>query len=109
MRTASASPRLISDNEFTAWLLRADAGERLTYWRGHLAIDASPLASQLRGEDRIHLGRLSGLAWEMAAKGWIHLLQQRHGPSDFSYVAIVRPRVQVPTRELPRTPTKVAA
>jgi len=66
------STPLISQATFTTWLLRAHAGERLIYWRGQLAIDASPLAPQLDGDDRAELSRVSQLAWNMAQKGWIH-------------------------------------
>lgn len=84
-------PHPVDEAAFTAWLQRAEAGERLTYWRGHLAIDASPLASQLLSEDCIRLQGVSDLAWRMAQKGWLHLLQHRHGAHDFSYVAVRRP------------------
>jgi hypothetical protein len=95
-------PRPIDEAAFTAWLQRAEAGERLTYWRGHLAIDASPLASRLRGDDRERLGRIGRLAWNMAQKGWLDLLQQRHGAGDFSYVAVRR-------RPVPALPARLAA
>jgi hypothetical protein len=98
----AAFPRPIDEAAFTAWLQRAGAGDRLTYWRGHLAIDASPLASRLRGEDRLRLDRVSRLAWNMAQKGWLDLLQQRHGASDFSYVAVRR-------RLVPALPARLAA
>lgn len=102
-------PLSVDKAAFTAWLLRAEAGERLTYWRGHLAIDASPLTSQLRGEDRLRLGDLSDLAWRMAQKGWVHLLQRRHGAHDFSYVAVARPRPQVQATTPRLALTKAAA
>lgn len=89
------SPPRLSEAAFTSWLLRARAGERLTYWRGQLAIDASPLASQLTGDDRAELAGVSQLAWNMAQKGWVHLVQQRHGLNDFSYLAIARPRALI--------------
>lgn len=90
----------IDSAAFTAWLLRAGPGERLTYWRGYLAIDASPLASHLPGEERLRLQEVSDLAWRMAQKGWIHLLQQRHGAGDFTYVAVLRPQAQVLARSV---------
>lgn len=107
MRRSSLHPT--DSAAFTAWLLRAQPGERLTYWRGHLAIDASALASHLPIEERVRLQDVSDLAWRMAQKGWIHLLQQRHGASDFSYVAVLRPRAQVLANALPRLLTKAAA
>lgn len=95
-------PRPIDEAAFTEWLLRAEAGDRLTYWRGHLAIDASPLASRLCCEDRLRLDGVSRLAWNMAQKGWLHLLQRRHGLHDFSYVAVLR-------RPVPAVPARLAA
>jgi len=103
------STPLISQATFTTWLLRAYAGERLIYWRGQLAIDASPLASQLDGDDRAELSRVSQLAWNMAQKGWIHLVQQRHGVNDFSYLAIARPQAVTQTGGQSALPIKAAA
>ena len=103
------STTLISEAIFTAWLLRAHAGERLIYWRGQLAIDASPLASQLGGNDRAELSRVSQLAWNMAQKGWVHLVQQRHGVNDFSYLAIARPRPLIQAGGQSALPMKAAA
>ncbi|WP_137179182.1 hypothetical protein [Roseomonas sp. AR75] len=100
--TRAARLRPLDEARFTAWLQRAEAGERLTYWRGHLAIDASPLASRLGGEDRLELDRVSRLAWNMAQQGWLDLLQQRHGAHDFSYVAVRR-------RHEPAMPARLAA
>ena len=87
------SPRVpVGEAELMAWLVRAAPGDRIAYWRGHLAIDASPLASPLCSEHRIRLAGIGDLAWRMARAGWIHLLQLRHGPNDFSYLAVARPR-----------------
>jgi len=109
MRIDPLPPRTLSAAEFADWLQSADAGERLTYWRGHLALDASALVSQLRGDDRIRLCSVSRLAWDMAQKGWIHLLQQRHGANDFSYVAVMRPRQRNAVAVQASAPSKVAA
>ena len=107
--THRRSTRLISQAAFTSWLLRAHSGERLLYWRGQLAIDASPLASQLDGDDRAELSSVSQLAWNMAQKGWVHLVQQRHGVNDFSYLAIARPRTLIQAGGQSAVPMKAAA
>lgn len=99
----------ISGAAFTAWLLRARSGERLTYWRGQLAIDTSPLTSQLPDDDRAELSSVSQLAWNMAQKGWVHLVQQRHGVNDFSYLAIARPQELAATVSPSAPPMNVAA
>jgi hypothetical protein len=103
------STPLISEAAFTAWLLHAHAGERLIYWRGLLATDASPLASQLPGHDRAELSHVSQLAWNMAQKGWVHLVQQRHGVNDFSYLAIARQQALIQTGGQSPLPMKAAA
>ena len=79
--------RPITEAALVAWLVRAAPGERIVYWRGFLAVDRwSPR------RDRHRLCSVARLAWGMAEKGWVHLVQQRVAPGVFDYIAIARPR-----------------
>lgn len=75
----------IGEIEFLGWLGQAEPGDMLTYHRGLLAAD------------RVHsseLGHLASRAFRLAETSLIHLVQRRHGPNDFSYLAIARPKAR---------------
>jgi len=90
----AASP--VAEADLIVWLTRAAPGDRFTYWRGYLARDTWPLLQRLPEAERRQLASIASLAWNLAERGWVHLVQQRHGDSDFSYLAVARPR---PRRE----------
>ena len=85
----------ISELEFCAWLGQAVPGDRIEYHRGFLALDSVPTATRLNPKDRSELVKLGGRALWAAEQGLAHLVQRRHGPDDFSYIAIARPRPRV--------------
>jgi hypothetical protein len=90
-RVASSAPRTgIGKVDLAAWLLRALPGERIAYWRGHLAVDTG-WDSKLSAADRRRLIGAAGVAAKMAERGWVHLVQQRHGAGDSTYFAVARP------------------
>jgi hypothetical protein len=72
---------------FSRWLERARAGEQFEYHRGLLVRDRSP-ASELADRDRRALAEVADAVFQAAADGCVHLVQRRHGPFDFSYLAI---------------------
>ena len=72
---------------FYRWLDRACAGEQLEYHRGLLTRDRSP-ASELAEVDRRALAEVADTVFREAEEGRVHLVQRRHGPFDFSYLAI---------------------
>jgi hypothetical protein len=82
----------IGEAEMLAWFLAASPGDRIAYWRGHLAIDLAVTASPLGQSERRRLCGLKVLALSMAETGLVHLVQQRLGPDDYLYLAIARPR-----------------
>ncbi len=82
----------LTESALTAWLGAAAAGDRIEYWRGYLAIDASAAASKLEPDDRRQLGRVAARAFRLSEQGKAHLVQRRHGEADYSYLLIVRPR-----------------
>jgi len=82
----------LTESALTAWLGAAASGDRIEYWRGFLAVDASATASKLEPDDRRQLGRVAARAFRLAQRGKAHLVQRRHGEADYSYLLVVRPR-----------------
>jgi hypothetical protein len=76
-----------SRGAFYGWLGRARAGQQFEYHRGLLILDRSP-ASELADGERRALAELAAAVFRTAADGCVHMLQRRHGPFDFSYLAI---------------------
>jgi hypothetical protein len=82
----------ISEIQFCAWVAQAEPGDRLEYHRGFLAIDICQAVTTLEPNARKELELLAERArWSEAAR-LVHLVQQRCGPSQFSYIAIARPK-----------------
>jgi hypothetical protein len=82
----------IGEAELLAWFLAASPGDRIAYWRGHLAIDLAPTSSPLSQNERRRLRGLKNMTLSMAETGLLHLVQQRLGLDDYLYLAIARPR-----------------
>jgi hypothetical protein len=72
---------------FHRWLERSHPGEQFEYYRGLLVRDRSP-ASELAERDRRALAEVADAAFRAAVDGSVHLVQRRHAPFDFSYLAI---------------------
>jgi hypothetical protein len=72
---------------FCRWLERARAGEHFEYHRGLLVRDRSP-ASELAERDRHALAEVADAVFRAAVDGSVHVIQHRHAPFDFSYLAI---------------------
>jgi hypothetical protein len=79
-------PALPSARLFHAWLERAQPGEMLVYHRGLLAHDRA--RSDLTETQRRRVAKTADAAFEAAEQGRVHLIQRRHGPFAFSYLAI---------------------
>lgn len=86
------SAPMLDEAALMAWLGAAASGDRIEYWRGFLAVDASATASKLEADDRRLLGRVAARAFRLAEQGKAHLVQRRHGEADYSYLLVVRPR-----------------
>ena len=89
-RPDAAPRRRWTEPELCRWVGQAAPGNTLVYHRGFLAVDASDAGLDERG--RRDLLRVAGRARSLAAQGAVHLLQRRHGPDDFAYMLVVRPR-----------------
>jgi len=83
---------MLDEAALVAWFGAAAAGDRIEYWRGFLAIDASATESSLLSDDCRQLGRVATRAFRLAEQGKAHLVQRRHGEADYSYLLVVRPR-----------------
>ena len=93
----------VDEIRFLGWLGQASPGEVLTYHHGFLALDVAPATSRLSPHTRDRLGLTARCAWRAAEHGLVHLLQRRHGPDAFSYLAIARARPEplaMPVTEL---------
>lgn len=86
----------ITDIDLYAWLAQADAGDALIYHRGFLAVDTDKLISDLPTERRLALRSLGDAAFRAGEQGLVHLVQERLGPDQFAYVAIVCPKPKTP-------------
>ena len=83
---------ILSDVEFCGWLGRAAPGDAIEYHRGFLALDCAPQTGRMSACEGAGLGHLARCALRAAEHGLVHLAQRRNGDSDFSYLAIARPR-----------------
>jgi len=72
------------------WLDEAEPGDSLTYHRGFIALDVVPHGSRLSEESRVELVRLVSLARTASDLKRAHLVQQRHGDGDYSYLLVRR-------------------
>jgi hypothetical protein len=82
----------LSELQFCAWVAQAVPGDRLEYHRGHLAVDADKVTSDLDPNARAELALLRDRAFWSEGQGLVHLVQQRLGPDHFAYLAIARPK-----------------
>jgi hypothetical protein len=79
--------RPLTAGRFWSWLARAERGAVLEYHRGLLIFDRSPV-SDLSEDERRTVAKIADAALAAAEDGLVHLVQCRHGPFDFSYIAI---------------------
>ena len=84
--------RPLSEIEFCAWVAQAVPGDRLEYHRGFLVLDIFPVFSGLSDAARTKLSRLGSRAFWAAEQGLVHLVQERVGPDQFTYIAVARPK-----------------
>jgi hypothetical protein len=85
---------LVSDEEVRQWLQEAKPGQALQYFRGFLARAANGLHQSLRDVECEEVARVADRLWRAAHHKRVHLVQLRHGPEDFTYIAIARERPQ---------------
>jgi hypothetical protein len=79
--------RITRKGELTAWLDRAQPGNRVLYHQGFLVVDRGCTSSLNKGERR-HLDALATAVAAAAAAGLIYLVQQRLAAGTFRYLAV---------------------
>ncbi len=84
----TTSPLIIDVAGFEGWLRAAHPGSRITYHRGHLCVDRQQRPHAPHDPARAELNRLADRAMRASGQGLVHLVQQRHGDADYSYIAI---------------------
>jgi hypothetical protein len=89
-------PRLLTETDLCGWIGQAMPGDIVEYYRGFLPVDTFPRGSRLAAHERAELVRLARRAWFASERQLIHLVQRRHGPDDYSYFAIARPKPITP-------------
>lgn len=70
--------QVLTPAQFRHWLRTAEAGERLLYHLGHLAVDR---------EENITAHEVGLAAMQAAEGGFCHLFQQRHADGRMGYYA----------------------
>ena len=108
-RPLAATPTqvlVIDKARFEAWLQTTRPGSLIEYHRGHLCVDRQQKFdapdNAPENKARSALNDLATRALRAAERGLVHLVQRRHGPEDFSYIAIkARPSVGVGKLHVP--------
>jgi hypothetical protein len=78
----------LTEIAFCRWLGEAAPGAIVEYHRGFLCLDCF---GDPRSPERHALRELARRAAWASDHGLVHLLQKRHGPRDYGYLAIKRP------------------
>ncbi|MDG4601241.1 MAG: hypothetical protein P9C48_08720 [Defluviicoccus sp.] len=95
------TPVLFTDEaNLCDWIAYAAPGATMLYFRGYLAADRLPSRTPFREEDRKRLVAVARRAMQAAEAGLVHLVQRRHGPLDYAYLA-VKARPRPPARVIP--------
>lgn len=87
--------RSITAAEFRLWLTHSRAGERLHYFKGHLAHDREGVINMLSASPK-HVrfdpqNTMADEVYKAYQRGMVHLVQYRLGPNEWDYVAERRP------------------
>jgi hypothetical protein len=93
-RPLRIQPPRLTEIELCAWVAQAEPGAVLEYHRGFLALDRTSFGRRKDTPARAVLAQLGARAHDLAERGLVHLVQLRHGPEDYSYLAIARPRAR---------------
>lgn len=78
----------IDENGFVDWLIDAEPGARLIYYRGHLAHDRMASTEVHDPSHRVMLNRLASRVMKASEDGLVLLVQKRLAQGDALYIAI---------------------
>jgi hypothetical protein len=76
------------ENGFVDWLIDANPGDRIVYYRGHLGHDRMPSARVLEPQSRTELHTVATRVMVVAGQGLVLPVQKRVGPEDCLYIAV---------------------
>ena len=83
----------LDENGLVDWLLDAEPGDSVVYYRGHLGHDRMPSAHVLDRQSRIDLHAVASRVMVLSAQELVLPVQKRVGPEDCLYIAVkARPR-----------------
>ena len=78
----------IDENGFVDWLIDAEPGDAIAYYRGHLAHDRMPSSKVLEPHARHELHALAKRVMAACEQGLVIPVQKRLGPEDFLYLVV---------------------
>ena len=81
---------VLTEIQFCAWVAQAMPGDRLHYHCGFLVLDTFKMFGRLSELQRAELTRLASRAFWASEQGLVHLVQERMGPDQFTYIAVAR-------------------
>ena len=84
----------LNPTTFSAWLAQAAPGEALEYHRGFLCHDRGRPGPAPKSRRSQALNLLADHVYDLAERGFVHLVQRRIDTDTFSYLAIARPTPQ---------------
>jgi hypothetical protein len=87
--TSASRSLVMSEQAFRERFDASSPGATIVYHRGYLAMDRVRGHGRLNAKNSGELDRLATFVLSMSEAGAGHLLQQRHGVADYSYLFVV--------------------
>lgn len=78
----------LDENGFVDWLVDAEAGDHVVYYRGHLAFDRCESGRIGDAKERQRLVNIARRVMAATDQGLVHPVQKRLGPDDALYIAV---------------------
>jgi hypothetical protein len=78
----------LDENGFVDWLVDAEAGDHVVYYRGHLAFDRCESGRIGDAKERQRLVNIARRVMAATDQGLVHPVQKRLGPDDVLYIAV---------------------
>jgi len=78
----------LDENGFVDWLVGAEAGDHVVYYRGHLALDRCESGRIADLKTRQRLVSIARRVMAAADQGLVMPVQKRLGPHDALYIAV---------------------
>jgi len=78
----------LDENDFVDWLVDAEAGDHVVYYRGHLAFDRCESGRIGDAKERQRLVSIARRVMAAADQGLVRPVQKRLGPHDALYIAV---------------------